>query len=91
MPILIEQRPDDRGQIVTVYASTPEEIAEQEAVEAYNQALFECLEARKIAYEEKGWRNEFDVIDDAARRGWEAVNAERLAIKAAFPKPDLAV
>lgn len=43
---------------------------------------------RQEAYENKGWFTQFDIVDDAMKRGWEAVFADRDAIKSEFPKPE---
>lgn len=59
-----------------------------EAMAVYDEALAECMAAREAAYAEK-WPTPWDWNDDVMRRGLEAVQSDKQAIKDAFPKPEL--
>lgn len=87
MPVFEKEFVREDGKTVQVFRVTDEEKEFNARQAAYDSEMVVCFENRRIAYESKGWFTEFDIIDDAARRGWDVVNAERLAIKQQFPKP----
>jgi hypothetical protein len=90
MRIKSERRDPDGNVISTEYYADGEYeaiLAAEQAENDYQIALAQCLENRHIAYQTKGWHSEFDIIDDMARRGVDAVIADRVAIKEQFPKP----
>jgi hypothetical protein len=70
---------------------TKKDISEREKEEKATQKekdRHQALKNRVKAYELKGWLTPFDVIDDAAKRGWDAVKNDRNKIKADFPIPE---
>jgi hypothetical protein len=91
MRVKSEWRDADGNVIRTEYYAAGEYealLASEQAENEYQIALAECLENRRIAYLQKGWHSEFDIIDDMARRGVDVVIADRMAIKDQFPKPE---